>query len=122
MKCVKCEREIAEEQSYVYQGKVHCDDCLMDIGLSLKECDPWATYVDTRARERQGLKGAEGLTDMEKRVYEFVKKKGKVTRDEVIKELGLSESELVVQLVPLMHSELVKEHSEGGQMHLIPIG
>ena len=47
---------------------------------------------------------------MEKRVYEFVKKKGKVTRDEVIKELGLSES------------ELVKEHSEGGQMHLIPIG
>lgn len=122
MKCVKCEREIVEEQSYVYQGKVYCDDCLMDIGLSLKECDPWATYVDTRARERQGLKGAEGLTDMEKKVYEFVKKKGRVTRDEVIKEVGLSESELVVQLVPLMHSELVKEHSEGGQMYLISVG
>jgi predicted HTH transcriptional regulator len=94
----------------------------MDIGLSVRECDPWATYVDTRARERQGLQGAEGLTEMERKVYEFVKGKGRATREEVMGNLSLSESELLVQLVPLMHSELVKEHGEGGKMYLIPIG
>jgi len=122
MKCSRCSREISEDQSYVHQGKVLCEDCLMDIGLSIKECDPWATYVDTHTRERMGLKGAEGLTEMEKKVYEFVKSKGKATRKEVMEKFSLSELDLKAQLITLMHSELVKEHSEGDQMYLIPIG
>jgi len=122
MKCSRCSREISEDQSYVHQGKVLCEDCLMDIGLSIKECDPWATYVDTHTRERMGLKGAEGLTEMEKKVYEFVKSKGKATREEVMEKFSLSELDLKAQLITLMHSELVKEHSEGDQMYLIPIG
>ncbi len=93
----------------------------MDIGLSSKECDPWATYVDTHTRESLGLKGAEGLTEMEKSVYEFVKSQGRATREEVMENLSLSEPDLDAQLVPLMHSELVKEHSEGDKMYLIPI-
>jgi len=122
MKCERCGREISEDQSYVHQGKVLCDDCLMDIGLSIKECDPWATYVDTHTRERSGQTGTEGLTETERKVYEFIKSKGRATREEVMANLSLSELELKAQLVPLMHSELVKEHSEGDKMYLIPIG
>ena len=122
MKCSRCGKEISEDQSYVYQGKVMCDDCLMDIGLSAKECDPWATYVDTHTRERLGQTGAEGLTETEKKVYEYVKGKGRATREEVMESLGISEFELDAQLAPLKHSELVKEHSEGDKMYLIPIG
>lgn len=116
MKCNRCAREISEDQSYVYQGKVLCEDCLMDIGLSVRECDPWATYIDTHTRER-----TEGLTEMEKKVYEFVKSKGRATREEVMENFGLSEVDLRTQLIPLMHSELVKERSEGDKMYLIPI-
>ena len=94
----------------------------MDIGLSIKECDPWATYVDTHTRERLGLKGTEGLTEMESKVYDFVKSKGRATREEVMEKLSLSELDLKAQLIALMHSELVKEHSEGDKMYLIPIG
>ena len=94
----------------------------MDIGLSIKECDPWSTYVDTRTRERAGQTGVEGLTEMEKKVYEMVKSSGRITREDMMKELGLSELDLKSQLVPLMHSELVKERSEGDKMYLIPIG
>ncbi len=94
----------------------------MDIGLSIKECDPWATYVDTGARKRHGQTGAAGLTETEAKIYEFVKNQGKATRQEVMKHLGLSELDLKAQLLPLMHSELIKEHSEGGRMYLIPIG
>ncbi len=122
MNCSRCKRELAENQRYVYQGKVFCEDCLMEIGLSIKECDPWATYTDTSARKRQGQTGAAGLTETEARVYEFVKSQGRATREEVMKNLGLSEPDLKAQLVPLMHSELVKERSEGDIMYLIPIG
>lgn len=121
MKCSRCERELAENQSYVYQGKVLCEDCLMDIGLSLKECDPWSTFVDTHTRERLGQKGAEGLTEIGKKIYEFVKGEGKTTREEVMAKFGLSELDLKSQLITLMHAELVKERSDGGKMYLIPI-
>jgi predicted HTH transcriptional regulator len=91
----------------------------MDIGLSIRECDPWATYVDIRTKERAGQKGAEGLSEMERKVYEMVKDKGRATREEVMKALELSGTELQLQLIPLMHGDLVKEIGEGGTMYLI---
>jgi len=121
MKCSRCSKELTENQSYLYQGKVMCEDCLMDVGLSLKECDPWATYVDTSARKRRGLTGTAGLTEMEAKVYDFIKAGGKVTREEVMKNFGLSEADLKAQLVTLMHAELVKERAEHSKMYLVPI-
>ena len=122
MNCSRCNRELSENERYLHQGKVFCEDCLMDIGLSIKECDPWATFVDTSARKRHGETGTAGLSLIEAKIYEFVKNKGRATRQEVMKSLDLSETDLKAQLLPLMHSELLKEHSEGGQMYLIPIG
>jgi len=94
----------------------------MDVGLPLKECDPWATYVDTRTRAYSGYKGTEGLTETEKIVYDHVKNKGKITREEVMVDLNMSDTELKTQLVPLMHSELIKEIGEGGNLYLVSIG
>lgn len=121
MQCSRCKKEITESQSYVHKGKVYCEDCLMDIGLNTRECDPWATYVDNRTRERAGQKGTDGLTEPEKKVYNFVKDKGKATREDVMKGLKLSDTELRTQLIPLLHSELIKEKSEGRQQYLVVI-
>lgn len=121
MQCSRCQKQITESQSYVSKGKVYCEDCLMDIGLNTRECDPWATYVDNRTRERAGQKGTDGLTELEKKVYNFVKDKGKTTREDVMKGLKLSDTELRTQLIPLLHSELVKEKSEGRQQYLVVI-
>ena len=123
MKCNRCGRELSEGQSYVYQDKVFCENCLIDVGLSIRECDPWASYVETRTQKQWKSKGKEGqLSDSEKRVYEFIKSKGKATRQDVMSNLGITEVDLKGQLITLMHSELVKERSEGGIMYLIPIG
>ncbi len=121
LQCSRCHRELTETRSYVNQGKIYCEDCLMDIGLSIKECDPWATYVDTSGRKRHGEKGAAGMTEQETKIYEFIKGRGKATRQEVMQSFGLSEIDLGLQLLPLMHSELIKERGEGGQMYLVPI-
>jgi hypothetical protein len=94
----------------------------MDVGLSMKECDPWATYVDKRSAVQPGMKHAETLTEMERSVYDLIKDRGKATREEVMEGLSLSETDLKVQLVPLMHSELVKEAGEGGSLYLVSVG
>ena len=122
MNCSRCNRELSENQSYVHQGKIFCEDCLMDIGLSIKECDPWATYVDTSARKRHGERGTAGLTETEAKIYEFVKSRGRATRQEIMEYFKLSELDLKLQLQPLMHSELIKERSEKGHQYLVPIG
>ncbi len=121
MKCSRCAKEISEEQSYVYQGRVMCEDCIMDVGLSIKECDPWASYVDTSARKRHGATGTAELTDAESKVYNLVKTKGRATRIEIMQTLGLTEQDLDSQLVTLMHSELVKEMGQEGERFLVPI-
>lgn len=117
MKCSRCGREITEEQTYAYQGKPFCDDCLMEIGLHSRECEPWGTYLSSR--ERTGKTGTEGLTDLQQKVYRFIKEKSKVTREEAKKELKLSEEEMDAQLTPLMHAELVKEQSFQGSEYLV---
>jgi predicted HTH transcriptional regulator len=48
-----------------------------------------------------------------------VKRNGKVTREEVIENLNLSEQEMQTQLATLRHCELVKGHKEGDKVYLI---
>lgn len=121
MKCSRCGKELTEQQAYVYQGRVMCEDCVMDVGLTLKQCDPWASYVDTAARLRRGMTGTAGLTEAEARLYDLVAASGKLTREEAMKQLGLSSQELEELLLSLFHSELVKESGEAGQVYLVPI-
>jgi len=121
VQCSRCKREIAEARSYVHQGKIYCEDCLMDIGLSIKECDPWASYIETSGRKRHGEKGAAGMTELETNIYEYIKSRGRATRQEVMQRFGFSDEDLKLQLLPLMHSELVKERAEGGKEYLVTI-
>ncbi len=116
MKCNRCGRQISEDQTYTYQGQALCEDCRMEIGLHPRGCEPWATYLATRAGA-----GSQGLTELQKKVHDFVKSKGKATRAEVKKHFSLSEAEMDAQLTPLLHSELVKERSEGDESYLVPI-
>ncbi len=121
MNCNRCNRELSEDERYVYDGKVFCEDCLMKVGLTTKECDPWATFIETSGRKRHGETGAAGLNETGTKIYELVKSKGKVTRKEVMESLGLNEPDLTIQLVPLMHADLVKELGFGDNMYLVAV-
>jgi hypothetical protein len=120
MKCSRCAQEISEGDSYTHRGETLCEDCYLDARLEVKACDPWAVYYATRSRETADLKGTEGLTDLQKEIYTLVKRKGKVTREEVIEELSLCEQEMQTQLATLRHCELVKGHKEGDKVYLLP--
>ena len=81
VKCKRCDLEIPEKERYEYLGETLCEDCYIDIRYPSKACDPWAVYSATRSRESLGLKETEGLTELQKAIYGFIKGKGKMTRD-----------------------------------------
>lgn len=122
MDCSRCGRQIAADSSYAYEGKVLCEDCLMEIGLHPKGCEPWASYIATHTPGGAGPKSKQGLTDMQKQVREFIKEKGKVPRQEVMARFKFAESEMDAQMTALFHSELVKEIREGNKVYLVSIG
>ena len=119
-KCNRCRREISMDDSYQHLGETMCEDCYIDIRYPAKACDPWSVYSATRSRKALGLKGAEGLTELQQAIYEFVRGKGKVTRGQLIENFKLTEAELQRQLAILRHCELVTGHKEGNSIYLIP--
>ena len=120
LKCNRCGREVPAEDSYQHLGEALCEDCYIDIRYPAKACDPWAVYSATRSRESAGLEGTEGLTEQQRKIYEFVKRKGKVTREEILANFNIQEMELQTNLATLRHCELVKGRKEGNCVYLVP--
>ncbi len=57
-KCEKCDREFDEEHIVehpnsvrVYHNKVMCEDCLIDMGVSIDEATPYQTYFNVRTQQ-----------------------------------------------------------------------
>lgn len=120
IKCQRCNKEISEEQSYTHAGETLCEDCYMDVRFQTKACDPWAVYSATRTRDQVGLKGAEGLSDLQKEIYAFVTNRGKATFEEIMKKFGLSLKEMQTQMAVLRHCELVRGQKDGNKIYLVP--
>jgi len=120
VKCNRCGREIPDSEKYEYHGQTLCEDCYIDRQFPAKACDPWAVYSATRSRQHSGFKNAEGLTDLQKAIYAFVKSSGRVTKDELLKNFNLTDSELQAQLATLRHCELLKGFKEEGRTYAIP--
>lgn len=102
-KCNHCGREVPADNSYQHLGEALCEDCYIDVRYPAKTCDPWAVYSATRSRESAGLKGADGLTGQQKKIYQFVREKGKVTREEILANFKLKDTELQSHLATLRH-------------------
>lgn len=120
VKCDRCGRELSADDSYQYLGKALCEDCYIDIRYPARACDPWAVYSATRLRETLGLKGTAGLTELQQAIYDFIRGRGKVTREQIIETLGLTDAEIQRQLATLRHCELVKGHKEGKSIYVVP--
>ncbi len=119
MKCNRCGHEVSTESSYQHLGETLCEDYYIDIKYPAKACDPWAVYSAMRSRESVGLKGTEGLSELQQAIYEFVKEKGKVTREEILANFNMKETELQTHLATLRHCELLKGRKEDNSVYLV---
>jgi len=63
-------------------------------------------------RETHGLTGTEGLSDVQKSIYEFIKARGKASREEIAKEFNLKPSVLENEFAILRHCQLLKANKK----------
>ncbi len=118
MQCERCKHIIEPGENYEWYGKQLCEDCYMDALQPPKPCDPAAVSSARATRAMLGQRGVDGLTPLQKQIYELIKEKGKITRDEIFKTFNLPSWELEKQFAVLRHCELVHGYKEGNQVYL----
>jgi hypothetical protein len=119
-KCNVCECELEQEDAIAEEGKNLCEDCYIEGHHRIQACDPWAVRSKKIFREEAGLKGTEGLTELQKAIYEFIFSSGGVKKEKIAKKFGISQLEAENQFALLRHCELVKGQKREDGVYLVP--
>jgi hypothetical protein len=118
-KCDRCGRDFPAEDLIDEGGSRMCEDCYISAHSKIKACDPWAVRSKKILREQAGLVGAEGLTDVQKGIYEFIISTGGATMVQIAKEFPLPPDELENEFAILRHCELVKGQKREDGVYIV---
>jgi hypothetical protein len=118
--CAACGRELAGEDSIEEEGKVFCEDCYIEGHHKIQACNPWAVRSKKIFREEAGLEGTEGLTELQKSIYEFIVSRGGAKKEEIAEKFGITLLETENQFALLRHCELVKGQKRANGVYLVP--
>lgn len=120
MNCARCGCVIPEGESFDYYGQTLCEDCYIGAIEPPRPCDVAAVHSAKQIRTLTGQRGTEGLTELQKEIYNYIKERGKVTKAELAQKFNLPEWELEKQFAVLRHCELIKARKEGDKIYLVP--
>ncbi len=118
--CEVCGCELAGEDSIEDEGKVFCEDCYIEGHHKIQACNPWAVRSKKIFREEAGLEGTDGLTDLQKAIYELIVSTGGVKREDLAKKFEISPREAENQFALLRHCELLKGQKRPDGVYLVP--
>lgn len=118
MQCERCGLALKEDEAYNLHGKVLCEDCCMYETNPPKACDPLAVASATSIRKELGQLGTAGLTELQKQIYSVIEQKKQITKEELLKIVGIKAEELESQFAILRHCELVRAFKEGDKVYL----
>ena len=118
MQCEHCGLTLKEGEAYDFYGKPLCEDCYMYESNPPKACDPMAVASATSIRKELGQSGTAGLTELQNKICSILEQKGQVTREELLKLLGIKPEELESQIAILRHCELIRAFKEGDKVYL----
>ena len=82
-----------------------------------KACDPLAVASALSTRKSMGQKGAEGLSDRQKKLLELIEKSGRITKQELAAALNIKPEEVEAEFAVLRHCELVRAQKEGNRLY-----
>jgi hypothetical protein len=120
VRCQNCSKPVPEDYVFISEGKTLCEDCYIDAGNRIRVCDPWAERSKRVFRESHGLEGTDGLTDLQKEIYEFIQARSKATRAELMERFKLPATEMENQFAILRHCQLMKGRKEGETVYIVP--
>ena len=117
VKCESCGADLEVNQVNTYQGKTLCEDCCFDLMNPPKVCDPTAVSSTLTIRKQLGQTGTEGLTKLQKQIYNTVAERGKISKEELLSKMNLSSQEFEKQFAILRHCELLRSFKEGDTIY-----
>ncbi|VUT27811.1 MAG: hypothetical protein SYNGOMJ08_00362 [Candidatus Syntrophoarchaeum sp. GoM_oil] len=120
LKCARCGANLEEEDSYELRAEKVCEDCLFDSMMPQNPCDPVAQSATNRFSEVFGEVKPEELLEEQRKVYEFIKAKGKVTPMEILQKFGMRQGELTQILIVLRRFKLAKGENIDGKIYSVP--
>ena len=113
MKCDRCGLDFEENLINLFQGRMLCEDCCFELMNPPKVCDPLAVSSTLSVRKQLGQTGTEGLTELQKKIYNTVAERGKISRDELTTRLQMTPKEMEREFAILRHCELLRAFKEG---------
>jgi hypothetical protein len=118
MQCEKCQSEVPENDIHVHEGRKLCEDCYVVALTRPVTCDPGAVSAARASRELQGQTGTQGITPLQKKMYDYVEENGKATREETAEYMNIPWEDLEKQFTVLRHCELMRAFKEGDKVYL----
>lgn len=115
--CTKCGASLAGEEPQEHLGQILCEDCYLEVMSPLRTCDPWAVHT---AKSLKDLPGGQNLTPRQQQLYDLVKEKGELLREDAGRLLGVSEDELQREFAVLRHLEMLRACRKDQGIFLIP--
>lgn len=116
MNCDRCKEVIPEDEKFEYMGQTLCEDCYIEAIEPPRTCDVTAVYSAKVARRMAGQEGTDGLTELQKDIYNYVKNEGPVTHEQIMKKFKLAKWQLDKQFATLRHCELLRGFRQDGQI------
>jgi predicted HTH transcriptional regulator len=120
MECARCKQPIPNGEECNYYGKVLCEDCYIQAIEPLRTCDVAAVHSAKTHRAMLGQTGTDGLTELQKNIFEYITKQSKVTKAELISTFDLSALALDKQISILRHCELTKARKIENEIYIVP--
>lgn len=119
MICERCKETIPEgDDVFDHYGKKLCEDCYIGAVQPPRSCDPTAVHSATVTRNLLGQTGTEGLTPLQRRIYDLIKENGKILREELMSSFELPPWEMEKQMAVLRHCELIRACKEDGKIYV----
>ncbi|MDF2571812.1 MAG: hypothetical protein K0R55_3416 [Sporomusa sp.] len=114
--CTKCNNEIPEGEECLHRGQMLCEDCYLEVLEPPRTCDVAAVHGAKLARKMAGQEGTEGLTELQKNIYNYIKDEGSVTAEQIMNKFSLSKMQMERNFAILRHCELAHGFRENGKV------
>ncbi|AAM06132.1 hypothetical protein [Methanosarcina acetivorans] len=118
--CTGCGKEVSGNEYVKENRRAICEECYLEEHQKIKFPDPLAVHSKKLFRNKHGLKGSNGLTELQKEIYEFTQEEGQVTPEKISKFFGLMPKETSNQLAILRQCELVKYQKIVDEIYMVP--
>ena len=120
LKCEKCGTEVDEEDSYKLGNEKVCEDCYFDSAMPQNPCNPVAQSSTDKFLEAFGEVKPEQLLEEQRKVYEFIREREKVTSMEILQKFSMRQGELTQIFIVLRRFKLVKGVKIDGEIYCVP--